>query len=181
MGGVLAHAVADRLVRQRTQPAGLILFDSYTYTIASRFDNALGRTDWDQFVVDILGQSGSAVYSEADDSPEERLIRLCAEPSYQGPNAADCIRLYRTFEANLALWRTIELKDIPVDILLFQPLETPAVKRRHNAEYWRSVTTGRLAAVPLPGDHFSLVGSGNSRAISNEMRRFFQRPEGERA
>ena len=181
MGGVLAHAVAGRLVRQDRQLAGLVLFDSYTCAIAGRFDSAPGRTDWDMFVVDVLGQSGGAVYCEASDSPGERLIRLCAEPSYQGPSAGDCMRLYRTFEANLALWRRLGLENIPVDILLFQPLETPAAKRRHNAEYWRSVTTGQFAAVPLPGDHFSLIGSGNSKAIAGEMRRFFPRNAGERA
>lgn len=111
-------------------------------------------------------------------SPEERLRRLCAEPSYRGPNADDCTRLYRTFEANAVLWRTIEPRENPVDILLFQPLETPAEKRRHNAEYRRSVTTGRFAEIPLPGDHFSMIGSGNSRAIADHLRRLFPRNEG---
>ena len=180
MGGVLAHAVADRLVRQGTQPAGLILFDSYTCAIAGRFDNEPGRTDCDMFVVDVLGQSGSRD-SEFDESPEERLSRLCAESSYRGPNADDCIRLYRTFAANVALWRTIELSESPVAILLFQPQETPAEKRRCNAEYWRSVTTGRFAAIPLPGNHFSLIGSGNSKVIADHLRRFFPRNGGERA
>ena len=178
MGGVLAHAVADRLVRRGTQPAGLILFDSYTSAIASRFDNPSGRTDWTMFAVDVLRQSPRAVHSEASDNPEERLIRLCAEPSHRGPSADDCIRLYRTFEANLALWRKIELKHIPVDILLFQPHETPAAKRRHNAEYWRSVTTGRFAAISLPGDHFSLIGSRNSEAIAARLLRFFPQNAG---
>ena len=175
MGGVLAHAVADRLVRQGTHPAGLILFDSYTCAIASRFDNPSGRTDWTMFAVDVLQQSPRAVYSEASDNPEERLIRLCAEPSYRGPSANDCIRLYRTFEANLALWRKIELKHVPIDILLFQPQETSTVKRRNNAEYWRSVTTGRFVAIPLPGDHFSLIGGRNSKAIADRLRWFFPR------
>ena len=37
------------------------------------------------------------------------------------------------------------------------------------------VTIDRFSAIPLPGDHFSLICGGNSRAIADHLRWFFPR------